>query len=62
MSVIQMWLYEQMVTMWKTKELISLHYAEMKQNFQTDSGLHMKCQLALTCEKLWCQKAEENFL
>jgi len=42
MSVIQTWLCEQMVIMRQTKEQISLHYAEFKQNFQIDSGLHMK--------------------
>jgi len=42
MYVIQMWLFEQVVIMQQTKEQISLHYAEFKQNFQIDSGLHMK--------------------
>jgi len=42
MSVVQMWLYEQVVIMRKTMEQITLHYAEFKQNFQIDSGLHMK--------------------
>ena len=42
MSVIQMWLYEQVVIMRQTKEQITLHYAEFKQNFQNDSGLPTK--------------------
>jgi hypothetical protein len=39
MSVVQTWLYEQVVIMQQTKEQISLHYAECKQNFQIDFGL-----------------------
>jgi len=42
MSVIQMWLCEQVVIMRQTKEQISLHYAEFKQNIQIDFGLHIK--------------------